>query len=135
MVAVVALVGGGGATTAVVLGASMMLLQFSIGTLNDIVDAPRDAGLKPDKPIPAGLVGLRSARVIAAGSATAGLALALTGGPALVAVAGLVLAIGAWYDLRAKGTTLSVVAPRRGDPAPAGVRLVRGDGRAPGCSW
>jgi 4-hydroxybenzoate polyprenyltransferase len=107
VVALVALVAGGGATTALVLGASMTLLQFSIGTLNDIVDAPRDAGLKPDKPIPAGLVSLRSARVVAAGSAAAGLALSLIGGPALVAVAGLVLAIGAWYDLRAKGTTLS----------------------------
>lgn len=107
VVALVAMVGGGGPSTALVLGASMTLLQFSIGTLNDIVDAPRDAGLKPGKPIPAGLVSVRSARIVAAGSAAAGLALALTGGLALVGVACLVLAIGAWYDLRAKGTTLS----------------------------
>ncbi len=107
VVALVATVGGGGPSTALVLGASMTLLQFSIGTLNDIVDAPRDAGLRPDKPIPAGLVSLRSARVVAAGTAAAGLALALAGGPALVAVAGLALAIGVWYDLWAKGTTLS----------------------------
>ncbi len=34
----------------------MTLLQFAIGTVNDLVDAPRDAGHKPGKPIPAGLV-------------------------------------------------------------------------------
>ena len=34
----------------------MTALQVSIGTLNDLVDAPRDAGRKPGKPIPAGLV-------------------------------------------------------------------------------
>ncbi len=31
----------------------MTALQASIGTLNDLVDAPRDAGHKPGKPIPA----------------------------------------------------------------------------------
>ncbi len=34
----------------------MTALQASIGALNDLVDAPRDAGHKPGKPIPAGLV-------------------------------------------------------------------------------
>ena len=34
----------------------MTALQASIGSLNDVVDAPRDAGHKPGKPIPAGLV-------------------------------------------------------------------------------
>lgn len=107
VVSLVALVAGGGAGMAAVLGLSMTLLQFSVGTLNDMADAPRDAGRKPDKPIPAGLVGLRTARLVAVASALGGLALAFTGGPALVALAGIVLAIGVWYDLRAKGTTLS----------------------------
>ena len=54
--AVVALIAGADAVTALRLGVSMTALQVSIGTLNDIVDAPRDAGHKPGKPIPAGLV-------------------------------------------------------------------------------
>lgn len=107
IVGLVALVAGGGPGTAAVLGLSMTLLQFSIGTLNDVVDAPLDAGRGPDKPIPSGLVGVRSARAVAAASAIGGLGLAATGGPALVALAGVVLGIGAWYDLKAKGTTLS----------------------------
>ncbi len=107
VVATVALVGGGGAATAAVLGLSMTLLQFAIGTLNDIVDAPRDAGAKPGKPIPAGYVGLRTAKMVAIGSAAGGLALASTGGPALVLLAAVGLSIGAWYDLRAKGTASS----------------------------
>ena len=85
----------------------MTLLQFAIGTVNDLVDAPRDAGRKPGKPIPAGLVTVRGARVIAVGSAVAGLVLAVVGGPWLVALAAVVLAIGLAYDLWAKGTTLS----------------------------
>ena len=73
VVALVAMVAGGTAPVAVVLGLSMTLLQFAIGTVNDLVDAPRDAGHKPGKPIPAGLVSVRNARVIAVGSAAAGL--------------------------------------------------------------
>lgn len=107
VVGLVALVGGGGPGTAAVLGLSMTLLQFSIGTLNDIVDAPQDAGGRPHKPIPSGRVGLQAARAVAVASAIGGLVLAATGGLALIALAGVVLGIGAWYDLRAKGTTLS----------------------------
>jgi 4-hydroxybenzoate polyprenyltransferase len=106
-VALVAMVAGGGVVVAIVLGLSMTLLQFAIGTVNDLVDAPRDAGHKPGKPIPAGLVSLRAARVIAGGSAAAGLLLAFVGGWWLVALAGVVLGIGLAYDLWAKGTTLS----------------------------
>jgi geranylgeranylglycerol-phosphate geranylgeranyltransferase len=107
VVALVAMVAGGTAPVAIVLGMSMTLLQFAIGTVNDLVDAPRDAGHKPGKPIPAGLVTVRGARVVAVGSAVAGLVLAVVGGPWLVALAAVVLAIGLAYDLWAKGTTLS----------------------------
>jgi 4-hydroxybenzoate polyprenyltransferase len=107
VVALVALVAGGSPMVALVLGTSMTLLQFAIGALNDIVDAPRDAGRKAGKPIPAGLVPLPAARAVSAGCAAAGLLLALAGGPPLVVLAAAVLAIGAAYDLRAKGTTLS----------------------------
>ena len=107
VVALVAVVAGGTIPVAIALGLSMLLLQFAIGVVNDIVDAPRDAGRKAGKPIPEGAVTLRTARVVAVVSAALGLALALVGGPWLVLLAAVVLAIGLAYDLVAKGTTLS----------------------------
>lgn len=118
VVAIVALVAGAAVPLALVLGTSMALLQFAIGALNDIVDAPRDAGHKPGKPIPAGRVRRRQAAIVAISCATGGLALAIIGGPALVGLALLVLGIGAAYDLWAKGTTLSWL------PLAAGVPLL-----------
>jgi 4-hydroxybenzoate polyprenyltransferase len=107
VVALIALVAGGGMFRAAVLGLSMTCLQFAIGTVNDIVDAPSDTGRKPGKPIPAGLVTTRDASVVAGVAAGLGLLLALTGGPWLLLLAGTGLAIGLAYDLWAKGTTLS----------------------------
>ena len=63
--AAVAVLAGGGALIAVRLGASMTLLQFAIGALNDIVDAPADAGRQPPKAIPSGAVSPDAARVVA----------------------------------------------------------------------
>lgn len=116
VVGAVALVGGGETATAVVLGASMTLLQFAIGALNDAVDAPRDAGRQERKPIPAGLVSVRTALAVAGLCAAGGLLLALVGGPLLVLLALAGLAIGAWYDLSAKGTTLSWLPLAMGVP-------------------
>ena len=107
VVAVVALVAGGPPGVALRLGGSMLLLQFAIGGLNDLVDAPLDAGRKPGKPIPAGLVSVRTVRLVVASCVAAGVTLALVSGPLLAGLAAVVLAIGATYDLRAKGTTLS----------------------------
>ena len=107
VVAAVALVGGGAPDLAARLGVSMTLLQFAIGALNDVVDAPTDAGRKPGKPIPAGFVPHRLAAAVALTSAVAGVGLALAAGPLLGALAIVVLGIGASYDLRAKGTPLS----------------------------
>ena len=45
----------------------MTALQVSIGALNDIHDAPDDAGRKPGKPIPAGLVSVPSAWAVVVG--------------------------------------------------------------------
>jgi 4-hydroxybenzoate polyprenyltransferase len=107
VVALVAVVAGGSNRIAILLGVSMTLLQFGIGALNDVVDARRDAIAKPGKPIPAGLVSLPDARMVAAGAAAVGLVLSAAGGIPLVVLAAIGLAIGIWYDLRAKGTTLS----------------------------
>lgn len=85
----------------------MTALQASIGALNDVVDVAADAGRKPGKPIPAGLVTPRTARVVVIGAAVAGLALAAPSGLGLVAIATIGLAVGYAYDLRAKGTAWS----------------------------
>ena len=107
VVALIALVAGGGPGRAIVLGVSMTALQFAIGTVNDLVDAPADAGRKAGKPIPEGTVTQGQARIVALAAAATGLGLALSGGLGLVLIALVVLGIGLAYDLWAKGTTLS----------------------------
>ena len=102
-----ALVAGGTPATALLLGASMTLLQFGIGAANDFVDAPRDAGLKPGKPIPSGLVSGAAARAVAAASFAGGVGLAAMAGPAALALSLLVIGIGLAYDVALKGTAWS----------------------------
>jgi 4-hydroxybenzoate polyprenyltransferase len=86
----------------------MTALQVAIGALNDVVDAPADAGSKPGKPIPGGVVRRGEAQVIVVGAAAIGLSLAAAlGGWLLLALAAVVLAIGVVYDLAAKGTPFS----------------------------
>jgi 4-hydroxybenzoate polyprenyltransferase len=106
-VVAVALVAGADAPVALRLGAAMTALQVSIGALNDLVDAPRDGGRVPPKPIPAGSVSPVVARVVVVVGAALGLALAGPSGLAALLVAGLVLAIGYGYDLVFKGTAWS----------------------------
>ena len=103
----VALVAGADALVAVRLGVAMTALQTSIGALNDLVDAPRDAGRVPPKPIPSGVVSPGAARVVVVVAAVVGLSLAAPSGLATLVVAGLVLAIGYGYDLAFKGTAWS----------------------------
>lgn len=100
---------GGAGETAARLAISMILLQASVGALNDVVDAPRDAGRKPGKPIPAGLVDGRVALAISAVAAAGGLLLAVPSGPATLGLAVVLLALGYGYDLVAKGTAWSWV--------------------------
>ena len=103
----VAALAGADPATVLRLGTSMTALQAAIGALNDLVDAPADAGHKPGKPIPAGLVSPAAARLVVGLGATVGIALAIPSGLSLVVLAGVVLAIGWSYDLRAKGTAWS----------------------------
>lgn len=105
--AAIAILAGGVGLTVVRLAASMLALQAAIGALNDVVDAPRDAGRKPGKPIPAGLVSRQHGTVVALAAAAIGLVLAAPSGLAAVALAAVILVIGAAYDLRLKGTPLS----------------------------
>ena len=85
----------------------MTALQFSIGAVNDLHDAPRDGGRRPPKPIPAGLVRSRTAARVAAIAAVVGLGLALLSGPRAAAVAGLGLVLGYVYDLGLSRTVWS----------------------------
>jgi 4-hydroxybenzoate polyprenyltransferase len=85
----------------------MTLLQLGIGTVNDLVDAPQDAGRKAGKPIPAGFVGQPAARVLAIACFTAGTILAASVSSGIGVLALVVIAIGLAYDLRLKGTAWS----------------------------
>lgn len=102
-----ALAAGGDPATAARLGLSMVLLQASVGALNDVIDAPSDAGRKPGKPIPAGLVRPGVAEAIAAVAAVGGVLLAVPSGPPTVVLALVLLALGYGYDLWFKGTAWS----------------------------
>lgn len=82
----------------------MTALQFSIGALNDLVDAPRDRGRRPVKAVAEGLLAPRTAMIIAAAASVAGLALAAPSGLLTLAVAAAGAACGYAYDLRLSRT-------------------------------
>lgn len=88
----------------------MVLLQFSIGATNDVVDAERDHARRPPKPIPSGLVRRETARAIALAAAASGLVLAASFGVAVLAIAAAGLGCGLAYDLRLSKTPVSWVA-------------------------
>jgi 4-hydroxybenzoate polyprenyltransferase len=85
----------------------MLALQASIGALNDVVDAGRDAGRKSGKPIPRGLIGIAAARAVVVGGLLSGLALAAPSGPATLGVAAIGVGTGYLYDLRLSQTAWS----------------------------
>jgi geranylgeranylglycerol-phosphate geranylgeranyltransferase len=78
----------------------MFCLQASIGALNDLVDVPLDAGQKPGKPLPRGLISVRAAGVVTVVGSVAGVALSLPSGLATAAVAAAGAGLGYLYDLR-----------------------------------
>ena len=101
------MVAGAAQRDAVALGVAMTACQAAIGAVNDLADAPADAGAKPAKPIPAGLMPRLAAWLVAAAGVAIGIGLSAVAGAAplaTVAIAVLGLAIGFGYDLRLKGT-------------------------------
>ena len=106
---IVGLVAGADPWTAVRLALSMVLLQASIGMLNDVIDAPADGGRTPPKPIPAGLVAPVTAKIGVILAGLVGVGLAVPSGVATTALAVVILAIGYGYDRFAKGTIWSWV--------------------------
>jgi 4-hydroxybenzoate polyprenyltransferase len=103
----VAALAGGLPDVAIRIGVAMTLLQLGIGTVNDIVDAPLDAGRKAGKPIPAGVVPASGAVGFAAASFGMAVALAWSVSAVVAILALVVVAIGLAYDLRLKGTAWS----------------------------
>ncbi len=110
LVLALALVAGGTVVQALTLGAGMLSIHLAIGGLNDVVDAPVDARVKPGKPIPAGLVDRRI--VLAAVVVLSGLAVAIGAlhGPVVLGCALGILAAGVAYDLRLKPTPFAALA-------------------------
>jgi 4-hydroxybenzoate polyprenyltransferase len=85
----------------------MLGIQFSIGALNDLVDAPRDAQQKPSKPIPSGHVTRRTAGSVAVVGAGLGIVLSAISSPATAIVGLACIGLGWSYDLRLSRTALS----------------------------
>jgi 4-hydroxybenzoate polyprenyltransferase len=105
--AAIASLAGAPPPTALRLGAAMLALQASIGALNDVFDAQRDAGRKSGKPIPRGVVGVATARGVVVGGLVAGLVLAAPSGLATVIVAAIGVGVGYLYDIRLSQTAWS----------------------------
>ena len=114
----IAILAGGRPLDALRLGIAMVALQAAIGAVNDVVDAPRDRGRKPGKPIPAGLLTSSAATGIALVTAAAGVVLSVASGLPTAGVAIAVLGVGLIYDLVLKGTSWSWV------PFAAGIPLL-----------
>ena len=99
-VLVIAMLAGGSIPVAVRLALAMTAFQFAIGSLNDLVDAPRDAGRDPPKPIAAGLISASTARLVVVTFIGMGIALTVPSGLGTVAVGLAGLSCGIVYDLR-----------------------------------
>ena len=112
----VVMLAGGPPVAALRLALAMVLLQFAIGALNDIVDLPIDRLAKTAKPLASGSVGPRAARATLVLCLTAGLVLSAISGPGVLAVAVAGVLAGFAYDLRLKGTALSSLPWAAGIP-------------------
>jgi 4-hydroxybenzoate polyprenyltransferase len=96
----IASLAGGSPAVGVRLGIAMVGLQASIGSLNDLLDAPLDAGRKPGKPIPRGAAGRRDAMILVLAGLGVGLGLSAPSGVGCVAAALVGVGCGYAYDLR-----------------------------------
>lgn len=82
--------------------AAVCLYAFGL-VLNDLRDLPEDRILRPERPLPAGSIGIRAAVVGTACLLSAGLVAAAFAGPVTLLVALLLACLIAFYDLVAKG--------------------------------
>ena len=129
---VLALLAGAPGGRAALLAIAMLAIQFSIGAVNDLSDAPADALAGRSKPLVDGRVPARLALGVVAAAAAAGIALSALAGPfaALIAVAGY--GIGLAYDLRLKASAWSWLPYAAGIPLLPVFAWVGATGRLPG---
>lgn len=93
-----------------VLAIGSMLLYAGGTSLNDWADAAIDAEERPERPIPSGVVPRRAALGVGLAALGGGVAIAATVGPLSAAVAGLLAAVVASYDVLLKGTSAGFLA-------------------------
>lgn len=117
---------------AVLLGASMLLIQFSIGTFNDLLDAPADAIAGRSKPLVDGRVTARIALRVGVVCGLAGLLLAGFAGAATALVACVGYGIGLAYDMRLKASPWSWLPYAAGIPLLPVFAWVGATGDLPG---
>ena len=96
--------------------AAVIALYGSIGALNDYCDYPLDKLSKPRKPLVRGLVSLRFALWESAILALAGIWLSVELNALTTVFSVLILALGIWYDFRAKRSLWSWVPYAVGIP-------------------
>lgn len=106
-VLVMASIAGGSVPTVIRLSVAMVLIQFAIGSLNDVADAPRDTDRVPVKPIAVGLIRASTAQGVAVVAGLGGLILAALSGPITLVVAAVGLGCGVVYDLALSRTSFS----------------------------
>jgi len=105
----VAASGAPDATVLVRMLAVMFCAQAAIGVTNDLFDRHLDEAAKPWKPLPAGLMPVRIALLMAVGFALGAVVIAATLGPGSFGLAMLGMGCGLAYDARLKRTPLSFV--------------------------
>ena len=127
-----ALLAGASVGRAALLGASMLAIQFSIGTFNDLIDAPADAIAGRSKPLVGGRVAPRLALGLGVLCGLAGLALAGLAGLASCLVACAGYGIGLAYDLRLKASPWSWLPYAAGIPLLPVFAWVGATGNLPG---
>lgn len=110
LVLAISLVAGANLGRAVALSVAMLGLQFCIGATNDIFDERLDALSKPFKPIPAGIISRRAARLVAVVTGGGGLLLAASVGPVVLVMAAAMLGAGLVYDALLKPTAFGWVS-------------------------
>ncbi|PKN80235.1 MAG: hypothetical protein CVU47_09405 [Chloroflexi bacterium HGW-Chloroflexi-9] len=89
------------------LGGAMLLFQFTIGLVNDLVDLEEDRRTKPWKPLARGAITVRHVQWLAVGCGVLGLTLTAALPLAAVVIAICGLSTGLAYDLWLKETPLS----------------------------
>jgi 4-hydroxybenzoate polyprenyltransferase len=128
---VLAMLAGASGGRAAVLATAMLAIQFSIGAVNDLVDAPADAAAGRSKPVVDGRVSFALAVGAAASLGPAGLVTATLVSPAAGLIALVGYGVGLAYDLRFKASAWSWLPYAAGIPLLPVYAWVGATGRLP----